>query len=143
MTIEIKTAKPNPITAAEMSVMMIVAPKAWADMGVDGFAQNPSGTGSYKYVSWQDDAKAVFEAVEDTWRPAKIKHLEVYDLRDRQPRMQALLSGQLDVALGATPDNLPELEAAGMEVDITAGSQVLTWGITQTNAADGVDITPF
>lgn len=143
LTVEIKTAKPNPITAAEMSVMMIVAPKAWADLGVDGFAQNPSGTGSYKLVSWQDDAKAVFEAVEDTWRPAKIKHLEVFDLRDRQPRMQALLSGQLDVALGATPDNLPTLEGAGMKVDITPGSQVLTWGITQTNAAEGVNIAPF
>jgi peptide/nickel transport system substrate-binding protein len=143
LTIEIKTAKPNPITPADMSVMMVVAPKAWADLGVDGFAKNPSGTGSYKYVSWQDDSKAVFEAVTDTWRPARIKHLEVYDLRERQPRMQALLSDQLDVALGATPDDMATLEAGGMKIDITAGSQVLTWGITQANAAEGVNIEPF
>jgi len=51
LTVEIKTTKPNPIVGAEMSVMMIVAPKAWADLGVDGFAKNPSGTGSYKLVS--------------------------------------------------------------------------------------------
>ena len=126
-----------------MSVMMIVAPKAWKDLGVDGFAANPSGTGSYKYVSWQDDAKAVYEAVEDTWRPAKIKHLEVFDLPERQPRMNALESGQLDVALGATPDNLPQLRGAGLTIDITPGSQVLTWGITQANAPDDVNIAPF
>ncbi len=143
LTVEIKTTKPNPIVSAEMSVMMIVAPKAWADLGVDGFAKKPAGTGSYKLVSWQNDAKAVFEAVTDTWRPAKIKHLEVFDLPQREPRIAALRSGELDIALGATPDDMATLESSGLMMDITAGSQVLTWGITQMNAAEGVNIWPF
>jgi len=143
LTVEIKTTNPNPIVPNEMSVMMIVAPKAWADLGVDGFAKQPSGTGSYRMVSWQNDSKAVFEAVTDTWRPAKVKTLEIYDLPERQPRIAALRSGELDVALGATPDDMATLESAGLKMDITPGSQVLTWGITQTNGAEGVNLAPF
>lgn len=141
-TLEITTAKPNPILPNEMAVMMIAAPQALKDMGIDQFAKTPVGTGSYKIAGWSD-TKASLVAVPDAWNPAKVKNLDVLALAERPARLQAFVSNQLDVMLGLTADVIDQVKAAGKVIDVQPGQQTLTFAITQNNAKDGVDITPF
>ena len=141
-TLEVKTTKPNPIVPNEMAVMMIAAPKALKDMGIDQFTQTPVGSGSYKLVGWSD-TKATLTAADGAWDAPRVKNLEIISLPERPARVQAFVSNQLDVMLGLTADVIDEVKRAGKTIDAQPGQQTLTFGITQTNAKDGVNISPF
>lgn len=138
--VEITTKRPNPIAPNELAVLLLPEPKAWKD--VAAFSDKPVGTGSYKSVSWTPTL-VKFEADPQSWRPAKIRNLEIYEIADRAPRLAAFQSGQVDIALGLSPDNIPALKAMGAQINSQTGHQVLTFGITQVNAKDGVNIAPF
>jgi len=139
--VELTTARPNPILPNDAAIVLIIEPKAWTD--VAGFTDRPVGTGPYRQVSFVDNASAKLTAFEDSWRRPRIRNLEVFDMPERAPRMQAFVSGQLDIILGAAPDNLAALRQANAKIDVKPGHQVLTLGFTQINAKDGVDIKPF
>ena len=138
--VEVTTKRPNPIAPNELAVLLLPEPKAWKDLAA--FADKPVGTGSYKAVSFSQNL-VKFEADPQSWRPAKIKHLEIYDIPDRAARLAAFQSGQVDIALGMSPDNLPALKASGAQINAQTGHQVLTFGITQVNAREGVNVAPF
>ncbi len=138
--VEITTKRPNPIAPNELAVLLLPEPKAWKDL--TAFADKPVGTGSYKAVSFSQNL-VKFEADPQSWRPAKIGHLEIYDIPDRAARLAAFQSGQVDIALGMSPDNLPALKASGAQINAQTGHQVLTFGITQINAKEGVNVAPF
>ena len=48
-----------------------------------------------------------------SWRAPKVKALEIREMAESTGRLQALLTGQADIAIGMGPDELPEIEAAG------------------------------
>ena len=52
LRIEIKTEKPNPVLPNVLAALRVMAPKAWADLGDEGFSQSPSGTGPFELVEW-------------------------------------------------------------------------------------------
>ena len=52
MTVEIKTTTPDAILPSRIANIYYVAPKAWKDMGMENYANRPSGTGSFKVASW-------------------------------------------------------------------------------------------
>lgn len=133
LEVEFKTVAPDPILPARLAAMMLVAPKAWKDMGVEGYAQEPAGTGSYKIVSWSGE-RAVLTENETSWRPPIIKDLEVYEVPERTTRVQAFLSGQLDIAIGLSTENIEPLRAAGDTVDIVTSPQTLTLALVVHNA---------
>jgi peptide/nickel transport system substrate-binding protein len=139
--VEIETAKPNPILPNDAAIVLIIEPKAWQDLVA--FTDKPIGTGPYRQVSLVDNASAKLAAFEEGWRRPRIRNLEIFDMPERSTRIQAFLSGQLDVILGAAPDNIATLRQAGAKIDVKPGHQVLALGLTQVNAKDGVDVKPF
>ncbi|MSO65563.1 MAG: ABC transporter substrate-binding protein [Alphaproteobacteria bacterium] len=139
--VEITTDKPNPIPPNDAAIVLIIEPKAWQDLAA--FKEKPVGTGPYRQLSLVDNASAKLTAFEDGWRRARIRNLEIFDMPERPPRLQSFLSGQLDIILGAAPDNSPALPAANAKIDVNPGHQVLTLGITQVNAKEGVDVKPL
>ncbi len=142
-TVVIETVTPNPIVPNEISIVLVTPPKAWADLGVDAFANAPVGTGPYKLEgAWQENA-AKMTAFEGSFRAPKVRRLEVNNLPERAARFQAFTSGQLDVIIGISPDNIKEVQAANGKVIALPGPTVLTWALTQMNAKAGVDIKPL
>ena len=99
MTIELKTKAPDAILPSRVSTLYIVAPKAWKDMGLEGYANKPVGTGSFKVESWAAE-KVLLNARTDSWRNPEIRRVEATSLPERPARTQALLSGQLDITIG-------------------------------------------
>ncbi|MCH8052445.1 MAG: hypothetical protein IH895_00145 [Planctomycetes bacterium] len=115
LTVEIKTAKPDPILARRLAIMRPHEPKAWADLGAAGYGKTPIGTGPYKISIW-DNEKILGTAFEDGWRVPKIKNLEIRELPEPAARVQALCSGQVDLANQLTPDDQIAIEACGRKV---------------------------
>jgi peptide/nickel transport system substrate-binding protein len=113
--VEVTTKKPDPVLAKRLHIMRVHEPKAWADLGAEGFARNPVGTGSYRIVKWGID-KVEATAYENAWRPPKIKNIEIVVIPEIATRVQALNSGQVDIAWALDTGSMPLVEAAGNKV---------------------------
>jgi peptide/nickel transport system substrate-binding protein len=126
LTLEVTTAKPDPILPRRLNMVPIPAPKAWAELGPDAFARTPIGTGPFKIVQW-GAAGHRLEGVPTSWRKAKhISAIETNIITDATARIKALLSDRVDVASGLGPDDLDQVKAAGYDYRVTPITSVLS-----------------
>jgi peptide/nickel transport system substrate-binding protein len=126
MTVDIVTDGPDPVLPNKLGLVFIVEPGAWAELGPEGFAQEPVGTGAFTVEAWGTN-EAALAANPDSWRaPASLEGVTILELPERAARLQALLSGQIDVAFGLSPDNIPQMEAEGIEVMASPAPQVMS-----------------
>lgn len=138
LTFEVTTAKPDPIVPARISGLYLVPPKYFKDVGIAGFTRKPIGTGPYKHLDWIADNRANMEAWEGSYRPPKIRRLELFKLEERPARLAAFLSGQVEIMQGGTPDNFPQIEAAGGLIDISYSPQTVSMGLFTENVQANV-----
>jgi peptide/nickel transport system substrate-binding protein len=129
--VEFTTAKPDPIVPNRVASMYVVPPKAWAELGPKGFAAKPVGSGSYQVESW-NPGKVVFTAFDGSWRKPKVSRLELAEIGDPAARLQALQSGQLDLALGLAPDQLHRIKEAGAVAQVNPAPQVMSLAFVTT-----------
>jgi peptide/nickel transport system substrate-binding protein len=113
--VELTTKAPDPVLAKRLHIMRVHEPKAWADLGAEGFARNPVGTGSYKISEWGTD-RIKATAHTDGWRVPKIKNLDIVVIPEIPTRVQALNSGQVDIAWALDTGSMALIEGAGNKV---------------------------
>jgi peptide/nickel transport system substrate-binding protein len=110
-----------------MSPFAIASPKAIKD-DVDGFWQNPVGTGPFKFVSWERNSQIRVEAVKEWWGTdlpksdgyggPKMKEVVIKTIPDNTQRVAALTGNQLNGADGLVPDDVPTVkEQQGFKVE--------------------------
>lgn len=130
LTVRLTTDSPDPILPTRLSVMSIVAPEAWTELGPDGFAAAPVGTGPFAVDSiTQNEVK--LSAFTDSWRAPQADAMTVTRLSDAAARLQALQSNQIDLAIGISPDQVEVLESSGYGIH-TAPAQVMSLAFRQT-----------
>ncbi len=114
-TIEITTKQPNPIFDKEIGGLPIVEPGAWADLGVEGFTRTPVATGAYKVDGTPDWAGKSIKMVPNVggWHPGKVAQLTIAEIPERQARVNAIESGQMDIAIGLNMDAYETITKAG------------------------------
>lgn len=120
LTLAIETSAPDAILDRRLSHVYMVPPKAWQKLGADGFTMSPIGTGPYQLVDWAPRGNAYeLRRNPSSWRAsADIDRIIFVTLMDPTTRMQALLSGQTDIAFATGLDSLAALRAAGMTVAV-------------------------
>ncbi len=111
-TVSVKTFKPSAILPRIMTALYIVEPDHWDALGPDGFARDPIGSGPFSVSSWEQ-GKVSYLANPRSWRAPKIEALEVLQLPETTSRLQGLITGGIDIAIGMGPDDIPLIEAAG------------------------------
>lgn len=116
-TLEIVTRTPDILLPHLMSMLPIAEPGAWRSLGPQGFARQPVGTGPFRVAAWRAGGLQL-AAVPGSWRAPKIAALEVLSLPEATTRVQALLSGRIDVAMTLGPEDAVALEAAGQRLVI-------------------------
>jgi len=126
LTLEIETRTPDAILPKRLSIIMIIEPDHWRNVGRDGFARKPIGTGPYRLISWGGgDKDATLEAFADSWRPAKsIKRLQYRVILEHTSRLQALVSQQVDMVTGLQVDDVEDLRAGGLQVTVQQNPQI-------------------
>lgn len=125
-TIAIETHTPDAILPKRMALIAIPEPNAWQALGPEGFAQAPIGTGSFKLRDWgQATGRMIFDADPKSWRaPKDIDVLELWTVADATSRVQALITGQVDVLEAVSIDDVEQLEIAGFKIWSFGGAQV-------------------
>lgn len=129
-SVEVITKSPDPMLAKRFSLFRVVDFDLWTEVGPDAYARAPIGTGPFKLESWNQGGAIAFSAFEDSWRdPGDFSDLRIFTLKDSIARTQALIAGQIDLALGLTPEDAPLIESQGMGVKIHYGNQVMALGL--------------
>ncbi len=114
-TVRVHTSGPDILLPNKIAALKIVPPKYWTDMGPDGFAADPIGSGPFVIESWAA-ARMVLARSPTAWRQPILDGLELIPASDPASRVQALLSERLHVAVQLGPDHIPMIEAAGHKV---------------------------
>lgn len=115
-TIVITTKYPDAVLPKRLSLVMIVPPKYFSDVGLSAFGQRPIGSGSYLLEDWGlQTGRTILTANTTSWRaPEQIDRVEILaPLRDAIVRLQALRSGQVDITLNISVDERAPIEAEG------------------------------
>lgn len=129
-TVEVVTKFPDPMLAKRLSLLRIVDFDLWSEIGADEYGRAPIGTGPFALDSWNDGGAIAFTAFENSWRdPGDFSKVRIFTLKDSIARTQSLIAGQIDLALGLTPEDAPLIESQGMNVKIHYGNQVMALGL--------------
>lgn len=110
--VDIKTAVPVPIFDRHAANLLMTEPSAFNSLGAEGYAQTPAVTGPFVVREWQTN-RVLLDANPTSWRPPKIKEIEIVAVPDGTARVQAVLSGRMDVAIAIGPDEAEQIAASG------------------------------
>lgn len=107
-TVDLVTAEPQASLLFNLTRLQILPRETREKAGAPGFAQQPVGTGPYRFVEWKRDQQLVLEANPTYWRgAASPKRLVFRAIKDATTRAAELRSGGVDII--ATPP-VPQLE---------------------------------
>ncbi|MDX2223390.1 MAG: ABC transporter substrate-binding protein [Rhodospirillaceae bacterium] len=124
LTVRVRTVSADPIIPGKMAGFRIVPPAYFARVGVAEFSRAPIGTGPFVAQRWDQNLVRLARNPR-AWRPPKVDAMELRALPDTAARLQALLSGAVDVALNLNPDDKAVVEAAGGRTVVTSRAAVL------------------
>lgn len=125
LTVLIRTKAPDPILPQRLTAVFLVEPDTWTRLGPDGFADAPVGTGPFQLQRWDVTSNTVvLTRRAGSWRASGVDELRFRGMPERAGRVQALLSGAVDLAL-IGHDNHAELQARGFRV-VTASAMAVT-----------------
>lgn len=114
-TVRVHTSRPDILLPNKIAAMKVVPPRYWSDVGPDGFAAEPIGTGPFVIEDW-GTARLTLVRSPTAWRQPILDGLELVPASDPASRVQALLSERLHIAVQLGPDHIPMIEAAGHKV---------------------------
>ena len=128
LTVRVRTQAPDILLPNKIAALKIVPPRYWAEVGVDGFASAPIGTGPFMITDYRSSTMTLTRSP-TAWRQPSVDGLEIIAAAEAIARVQGVLSGQLHIGLQLGPDETPMVEAAGhrMVVGVDPSMQVLAF----------------
>lgn len=116
-TVRIRTAQPTPMALESLSGLTIVSEKYVRDKGDAFVAENPMGTGPYRFVGFDRAAgRVTMEVNRDFWGDPKprISRITFRTIPEKATQLAELLSGGVHVVRNVTPDQIPVITSSGV-----------------------------
>lgn len=144
-TIDIFTKDPNPVLLNQLTELRMMS-KAWAEKNnstspkdiktqEENFAhRNANGTGPFMLKEWQPDQKIVLVKNTSWWGKSEGNVTEIVytPVKAVATRMAALLSGEVDLVLDPSPQDLPRVRAdASLKVIDGIENRTIFFGMDQ------------
>lgn len=120
-SVEIVTKNADALFPYQLPWFLISSPTQWEKLGKDWskVAMQPSGTGPFKLDKLVPRERADLvknAAYWDKTRSAKTDRIVLLPIPDAMTRVNALLSGQVDIIETPPPDVLPQIKSAGFKL---------------------------
>jgi peptide/nickel transport system substrate-binding protein len=144
-TIDIFTKDPNPVLLNQLTELRMMS-KAWAEKNnstspkdiktqEENFAhRNANGTGPFMLKEWQPDQKLVLVKNASWWGKSEGNVTEIVytPVKAVATRMAALLSGEVDLVLDPSPQDLPRVRSdAALKVIDGIENRTIFFGMDQ------------
>lgn len=131
-TVEVTTKAPDGFFPYQMTYLLIASPAQWEKLGRDWgkVAFQPSGTGPWQVEKLVPHERAELVRNPKYWnkdRVPKTDRLVLLPIPEANTRTAALLSGQADWIEAPTPDAVPRLKSAGMQIVSNGYPHVWPW----------------
>jgi peptide/nickel transport system substrate-binding protein len=154
-TVDVVLSAPNPVLLRQLTELRIMN-KAWAEKNNsvrpkdtrspdENFAhRNANGTGPFSLKQWQADVRTVLVRNPNWWGKLEGDIAEVIytPIKSDATRTAALLSGDVDMVLDPTPQDLPRLrQNTNLKVVDGAENRTIFFGMDQSsNEIPGSDV---
>ena len=144
-TIDVFTKGPNPVLLRQMTELRMMD-KDWAEKNKsvepkdtktkdENFAhRNANGTGPFMLKSWEQDVKLVLVKNPNWWgkMDSNLNEIVYTPIKAEATRVAALLSGEVDMVLDPSPNDLPKLRTApNLKVVDGAENRTIFFGMDQ------------
>jgi peptide/nickel transport system substrate-binding protein len=104
-TVVIRTKGPAPTLLPSLAVNEIVPPKYLQQVGDEGFAAKPVGTGAFTFEEWVPNERVTLKANADYWGgAANVEKLVFRPIPEVAARLASLNAGEVQVAGEIPPD---------------------------------------
>ncbi len=134
-TVDVITAEPVAAMLFNLTRLQILPRETRDKAGAQAFAQQPVGTGPYKFVEWKRDQQLVLEANPAYWRGAVApKRLVFRAIRDASTRAAELRSGGVDIIATPPVPQLDMLDAGETQVVPVKGGRIIIYPFDVKNA---------
>lgn len=133
-TFRVHTNKPAAIFPDLLTGFEIVPPSVYGDVSPEAIArnaQNPVGSGPYKFVEWLRDDRVVLEANLDYWGgPPAINRVVIRPVPELSARVVALQNEEAHVIVNVAPEVVPQVEAgSNTRISSVVGGRNIFCGI--------------
>ncbi len=110
----------------------IVPEEVYSELGSEGFAAAPVGSGPFSFVSWTRGIDYVLESNADYWGGApQVDTLTFQTVADEEARLNGVISGSLDIAL-ISPNQVSAVEGSGVDIASRPANGTTFLGINST-----------
>ena len=114
-TVRFTTHRPYPIMLERMQNFQMIPEGYFKETGKAHIAENPVGTGPYKFVRWIRGRELLFERNDNYWGPKPaFKYAKIRIIPDTSTQIAELLSGGVDIVRALPPDQIEVVNASGM-----------------------------
>ena len=136
--VEIVTRETDAILPRRLSLVKIIEPHLWTELGPEEYALKPIGTGPYAFSDWgPGNRSATFTAFGKGLRATKsIQRLIFVEVPTAVGREQALLSDELDLISAINPDSIEAVRGAGFDIHVHSVSQILSIALPNVRKED-------
>jgi len=112
-TIDLITKEPNAIVPETLSLMYVLPPKYYAEVGQAGFSQHPIGTGPFSFVEWKKGVEIRMRRNPQYWRGIpQIEEIVFKQAGEASTRVAMLLTGEADIIVNLPPEMVDQVEAS-------------------------------
>ena len=127
-TVDLITSEPVSALLFNLTRLQILPKETREKAGVPAFAQQPVGTGPYRFVEWKRDQQLVLEANPTYWRgPVNPKRLVFRTIRDASTRAAELRSGGVDIVAAPPVPQLEMLDSGDTQVVPVKGGRIIIY----------------
>ncbi len=113
LTVKLKTEKANPLLLRIIAENWAIVPAAYIEeVGEEGFAEHPVGTGPFQFVEWRKGDRIVMEAFPDYWEEGlpKVQTLVFRPIPESATRVAAIQTGEIDIVGRLSAEEAAQLE---------------------------------
>lgn len=123
-------SEPFPEIARVMaSAFMVMPADHLAEVGSEGFSNDPVGTGPFRAVEFEIGGNWVIERFDNYWGESPLAHrIEIFSVPDESSRVARLETGDLDLVEGLAPHTAEQL-AGRDDITVESFSAILATGL--------------
>ena len=119
-TVELVAPNPNALfLGLTGAIWFFVPPKYYAEVGLEGFGQEPIGTGPFMLTEWVQGDRIVLDRNPNYWRKGypKLDRIIFRPITESSTRAAAIQTGEVDIVSRLSPDEAASLEGvAGVNI---------------------------
>jgi peptide/nickel transport system substrate-binding protein len=121
-TVRLNLNRPDGTVFDSLTSRLAMLPPAYfEEVGAEGFAQAPVGTGPFSFVEWMPDDHVTLVANEDYWEGSykgmpQVDTVIFRPITEPATRMAELQAGGVDIIQDVLPDQMDDIESAGLVV---------------------------